>query len=88
MSQTSATTADNQTQRLLATIQNLQGALRLASDTIMFLADGHVEEGREEAQGRAAGTVMALNMAAAKVQMSTLPAIDLSRFDEMREGCR
>ena len=88
MSQTSATTADNQTQRLLATIQNLQGALRLASDTIMFLADGHVEEGREEAQGRAAGTVMALNMAAAKAQMSTLPAIDLSRFDEMREGCR
>lgn len=87
MSQTSATAADSQTQRLLATIQNLQGALRLASDTIMFLADGYAEEGREEAQGRAAGTVMALNMAAAKAQMSALPMIDLSRFEEMQEGC-
>lgn len=86
MPQTNATAADNQTRRLLATIQNLQGALRLASDTIMFLADGHVEEGREEAQGRAAGAVMALNMATAKAQMSTLPVVDLSCFEEMREG--
>ena len=86
MPQTNATAADNQNRRLLATIQNLQGALRLASDTIMFLADGHVEEGREEAQGRAAGAVMALNMATAKAQMSTLPVVDLSRFEEMREG--
>ena len=86
MSRTSATAADKQTQRLLATIQNLQGALRLASDTIMFLADGHGEEGREEAQGRAAGAVMALNMATAKAQMSTLPVVDLSCFEEMREG--
>ncbi len=86
MPQTNATAADNQTRRLLATIQNLQGALRLASDTIMFLADGHAAEGREKAQSRAAGAVMALNMATAKAQMSTLPVVDLSRFEEMREG--
>lgn len=86
MSRTSTTAADNQTRRLLATIQNLQGALRLASDTIMFLADGHAEEGREEAQGRAAGTVMALNMATAQAQINVLPVVDLSRFEEMLEG--
>ena len=86
MSRTNATAADNQTQRLLTTIKNLQGALRLASDTIMFLADGHVAEGREEAQGRAAGAVMALNTASAKAQLSTLPVVDLSCLEEMREG--
>lgn len=86
MSRTNATAADNQTQRLLATIKNLQGALRLASDTIMFLADGHAAEGREKAQSRAAGAVMALNMATAKAQMNALPAVDLSRFEETQEG--
>lgn len=86
MSQTNATAADIQTRRLLATIQNLQGALRLASDTIMFLADGHDVEGWEEAQNRAAGAVMALNMAAAKAQINALPAVDFSRFEEMQEG--
>lgn len=86
MPQTNITAADNQTRRLLATIQNLQGALRLASDTIMFLADGHAAEGREKAQSRAAGAVMALNTAAAKAQINVLPVVDLSRFEEMREG--
>ena len=86
MSQTNAAATDSQTRRLLATIQNLQGALRLASDTIMILADGHAAEGREEAHGRAAGAVMALNMAAAKAQINVLPVVDLSRFEQMQEG--
>lgn len=86
MSQTNAAATDSQTRRLMATIQNLQGALRLASDTIMFLADGHTAEGREEAHTRAASVVMALNMAAAKAQINVLPVVDLSRFEEMQEG--
>lgn len=83
MSQPMTGTADNQTRRLLATIKNLQGALQLASDTIMFLADGHAVEGREHAQNRAANTVMALNMAAAKAQINAVPMVDISGFENM-----
>jgi len=85
MSQTNAAASDSHTRQLLATIQNLQGALRLASDTIMFLANGYAAEGREDAQCRAAGAVIALNMAAAKAQISALPVVDLTSFEKILE---